>query len=149
MRTYDLSPMLRSSVGFDRMSRLLDSALSAEPPAYPPYNIERTGEDGYQISVAVAGFGEDELDVTVKDGVLIITGKKADGAEKTYLHRGIAERAFTLRFQLADHIEVRDADLSNGLLNIALVREVPEAMKPKTIQITRGKAKVIEGKKAA
>ena len=149
MRTYDLSPMLRSSVGFDRMSRLLDSALSAEPPAYPPYNIERTSEDGYQISVAVAGFGEDELDVTVKDGVLIITGKKADGADKAYLHRGIAERAFTLRFQLADHIEVKDADLTNGLLNIALVREVPEAMKPKTIQITRGKAKVIEGKKAA
>ncbi|MDJ0896322.1 MAG: Hsp20 family protein [Alphaproteobacteria bacterium] len=149
MRTYDLSPMLRSSVGFDRMSRLLDSALSAEPPAYPPYNIERTGEDGYQISVAVAGFGEDELDVTVKDGVLIITGKKADGEDKNFLHRGIAQRAFTLRFQLADHIEVRNADLSNGLLNIALVREVPEAMKPKTIQITRGKAKVIEGKKAA
>lgn len=139
--SFDLSPLSRSTVGFDRMFRLLDSLGNAgETPGYPPYNIIKTGEDEYRISVAVAGFGEDELDVETRDGRLTIKSVPTkedgkDGKDVTYLHRGIARRAFELRFSLADHIEVTGAELDNGLLNVMLVRNVPEAMKPRTIPI--------------
>lgn len=140
MRTFDLSPFTRSTVGFDRMLRLLDSASNiGEAPGYPPYDIASTGENQYRISVAVAGFGEDELEVKIQESQLTIKGAadKAAGDTTKYLHRGIAKRAFELRFSLADHIEVSNAHLDNGTLNVELVRDVPEAMKPRTIAITR------------
>ncbi len=152
--TFDLSPFTRSTVGFDRMLRLLDSISTAgEAPSYPPYNIVRLGDDEYRISVAVAGFGEDELEVKTQDGQLTIKSVVAKDAEKedvAYLHRGIARRAFELRFSLADYIEVKGGHLDNGLLNVDLVRNVPEAMKPRTIKIagTSGK-KALPGKEAA
>ena len=149
MRTIDFSPLFRHSVGFDRMQRLVDSALRYEgtETAYPPYNIEQTGEDGYVISMAVAGFGEGDLDVTVKENTLVISGKiEREEDDTTYLHRGIAGRAFERRFELADHIKVAGADLANGMLHIELVREVPEEKKPKQIAIN---TKAIEHKKAA
>ena len=153
MRTYDLSPLFRSTVGFDRMTRLLDAAgrMDGEAPSYPPYNIEKTGENAYRITMAVAGFSTDELNISVQEGVLTVTGKALKEEEpKQFLHRGIARRAFERRFELADHIQVSGADLSNGLLHIDLVREVPEAMKPRTIQIATGKAQpqVIDSKAA-
>jgi len=154
MRSFDidLSPLFRSTVGFDRLGRLLESTLQADnaAPAYPPYNIEKLGEDAYRIVMAVAGFGEGDLDVTVKEGTLTITGKGAEPEGETkYLHRGIAGRAFERRFQLADHIQVEGASLENGLLTIELVREVPEALKPREIAIAsaakhKPKAKTIE-----
>lgn len=155
MRSFDidLSPLFRSTVGFDRLGRLLESTLQAEntAPAYPPYNIEKLGDDAYRIVMAVAGFGEGDLDVTVKEGTLTVSGKGAEEEGETkFLHRGIAGRAFERRFQLADHIRVDDAALENGLLTIALVREVPEALKPRQIAIESGavrsrrKAKTIE-----
>ena len=140
MTTFDLSPLFRSTVGFDRVGRLLESAARFEDSttAYPPYNIEKTDDDSYRIVMAVAGFGEADLNVTVEKGVLIVRGKQAKEEGKVrFLHRGIAERAFERRFQLADHIEIRGAGLENGLLNIDLVREVPEALKPRTIEISR------------
>lgn len=154
MRTFDLSPFTRSTVGFDRMLRLLDSVSNTgEAPGYPPYDIASTGENQYRISVAVAGFGEDELEVKIQESQLTIKGaaNKAAGDTTKYLHRGIAKRAFELRFSLADHIEVSNAHLDNGTLNVELVRDVPEAMKPRTIAITRtadGKA-LPKTKKAA
>lgn len=154
MRTYDLSPLFRSTVGFDRLSRLMDSAMSAQEqaPTYPPYNIERTGEDTYRISMAVAGFGEDNITITVQENALSISGKvtKEEG-ERSYLHRGIAGRAFDRRFELAEHIKVKDASLQNGLLHVDLVREVPEAAKPRTVKISAGdksQPKVIDSKAA-
>ncbi|MDJ0942488.1 MAG: Hsp20 family protein [Kiloniellales bacterium] len=153
MHSFDLTPLFRSTVGFDRMARLLDSATRVDDQAvsYPPYNIEKLGEDDYRISMAVAGFGEDALDVTVRDGILVVSGKaeKRD-AEQKFLHRGIARRAFERRFDLADHIQVTGARLENGLLHIDLVREVPEAMKPRQIAIKTagGKTKSIEQKAA-
>lgn len=141
MRTFDFSPLYRSAVGFDRMMSSLDAAQkSAAADSYPPYNIEKTGEDSYQITLAVAGFGPEDLDVEVRDGQLTIVGKGAEESTATdgtvaYLHRGIAKRAFERRFQLADHVEVKDADLKDGLLVIDLVREIPEAMKPRKIEI--------------
>lgn len=154
--SFDLSPLTRSTVGFDRMFRMLESMGNpGEAPGYPPYNIVKTGEDEYRISVAVAGFGEDELDVETRDGRLTIKsvtskGDEEDGNDVTYLHRGIARRAFELRFSLADHIEVTGADLENGLLNVKLVRNVPEAMKPRTIPIgTQSRGKSLPGSKAA
>jgi molecular chaperone IbpA len=154
MRSFDidLSPLFRSTVGFDRLGRLLESTMQAEnaAPAYPPYNIEKLGDDAYRIVMAVAGFAEGDLDVTVKEGTLTVTGKGAeDGKETKYLHRGIAGRAFERRFQLADHIRVEGASLENGLLTIELVREVPEALKPRQIAIesrtgAKPKAKTIE-----
>lgn len=152
MRSFDidLSPLFRSTVGFDRLGRLLESTLQAEngAPAYPPYNIEKLGDDAYRIVMAVAGFGEGDLDVTVKEGTLTVSGKAADAEkETTYLHRGIARRAFERRFQLADHIRVEGAALENGLLTVELVREVPEALKPRQIAIESGakpRAKTIE-----
>jgi molecular chaperone IbpA len=150
---FDLSPLYRSTVGFDRLAQLLDNAGSFEVPAYPPYNIERVGNDEYRVTMAVAGFGQDDITVEVKQNTLTVSGKKADKTEaKTeFLHQGIAQRAFERRFQLADYVQVVGAELDNGLLHIALKREIPEAMKPRTIAVKNGKSepKVIESKKAA
>ena len=153
MHSFDMTPLFRSTVGFDRMARLLDSVtrLDEQAVSYPPYNIEKLDEDNYRITMAVAGFGEDELDVTVKDGILIVSGKaESKDAERKFLHRGIARRAFERRLQLADYIQVSGARLENGLLHVDLVREVPEAMKPRQIAINTvdGKAKSIEQKAA-
>ncbi|HUF57083.1 MAG TPA: Hsp20 family protein [Thermohalobaculum sp.] len=143
MRNFDLSPLYRSTVGFDRLAGVLDQIMAGEGPAaaptYPPYNIEKRGEDAYRISLAVAGFGEDDLGIEVRDQMLTITAQKKEreGEEKAvYLHRGIAERGFERRFQLADHVKVTGAELSHGLLHVDLVREVPEALKPRTIRIS-------------
>ena len=137
MRTFDFSPLYRSAVGFDRMTSLLDAAeKNAAADSYPPYNIVKTSEDAYQISVAVAGFGPQDLDVEVREGQLVVIGKGAnEGDDANFLHRGIARRAFERRFQLADHVEVEAADLKDGLLVIDLVREIPEAMKPRKVEI--------------
>ncbi len=156
MRHYDFSPLYRSTVGFDRFASLLDQVTSADTSAnsYPPYNIEKTDENAYRITLAVAGFGEDELNIEAKDGQLVVSGKKvpAEG-EVTYLHRGIAERAFERRFQLADHVRATGAVTENGLLHVDLVREVPEALKPRTIEIAKaakvGKSKAKAVTKAA
>ena len=150
MRTLDLSPLFRHSVGFDRVQRLANSASKWDSNAqsYPPYNIEQVAEDHYRVTVAVAGFGQDEIDITAKENTLSVTGKLADdaGEEVTYLHRGIAGRAFERRFEIADHIKVTSAELNNGLLSIDLVREIPEEKKPRKIEIS---SKALEHKKAA
>jgi molecular chaperone IbpA len=159
MRTFDLTPLFRSTVGFDHLARMLDTASRVDEQAfsYPPYNIEKLGEDDYRITMAVAGFSEGDLEITTKDHSLIITGqaRKEDGVTQ-YLHHGIAGRSFERRFDLAEHIRVASASLVNGLLHVDLVREVPETLKPRTIAIT-GKpaetvkaedAKVIENKAA-
>ena len=151
MRTIDFSPLFRHSVGFERMQRLLDASLRMESsaPSYPPYNIEQMGEDTYRISLAVAGFSEQDLDVTVEENTLVVTGRLAEDAEdKEFLHRGIAGRAFERRFELADHIKVVGGSLVNGLLNIDLDREIPEEKKPRKIVIETKEAKRID-KKAA
>jgi molecular chaperone IbpA len=138
MTTIDLSPLYRSSIGFDRMGSLLDNALRSqkESTGFPPYDIEATGENRYAITLAVAGFEESELDIQVEKGVLRVRGKKADdGEEKSWLYRGIANRSFERKFNLADHIEVSGADLKNGLLTVSLIKEIPEAMKPRSIAI--------------
>lgn len=151
MRTYDFSPLYRSAVGFDRLANLLESASRAtsQDTGYPPYNIETTGENAYRIEIAVAGFTPDELNIEVKENLLTVTGRKTandDSApQKTYLHRGLAERDFERRFQLADYVVVTDANLVNGLLSIALKRELPEALKPRRIEIGAGQP-LIEGK---
>ena len=152
MTTFDFSPLFGSTIGFDRVSRLLETASRADASAnsYPPYNIERTGEDAYRIAMAVAGFGEDDLNVTVEDNTLTVQGKVEDkDGDGRYLHRGIAGRSFERRFQLADFIEVRAARLENGLLEIELAREVPEHMKPRTIAIKRGLGDKLLGRKKA
>jgi len=147
MTEFDLSPLFRSTVGFDRLSRLLDSAFvgNEAAPAYPPYNIEKRGEDRYRIVMAVAGFRDEDIDVTAAENVLTVAGRgqtEDQGEMPTqYLYRGIARRAFERRFQLADHIEVAAAELKDGLLSIELVREVPEAMKPRRIAIRSAAAK--------
>ncbi|MBT3658366.1 MAG: Hsp20 family protein [Rhodospirillaceae bacterium] len=148
MRTIDFSPLFRHSVGFDRLQRLADSALQSDSgaPAYPPYNIEQVDEDGYNISMAVAGFSEADIDVIVTENTLVVTGRQPDADSVKYLHRGIAGRAFERRFELADHIKVSDASLVNGLLRIDLVREIPEEKKPRSIAIN---TKAIPHKKAA
>ncbi|RZJ44682.1 MAG: Hsp20 family protein [Brevundimonas sp.] len=156
MRTYDFSPLYRSAVGFDRLANLLESASrTSQENGWPPYNIETTGENAYRIEIAVAGFKSDELNIEVKENLLTVTGRKAandlpgDGVTvaRNFLHRGLAERDFERRFQLADYVVVKTADLSNGLLSIDLVRELPEALKPRRIEIGQG-SKLIEGKKA-
>lgn len=136
---FDFAPLYRSSIGFDRVASLLDSLSSEQnQPSYPPYNIELTGEDQYRISMAVAGFDEAELNIEMEQNKLTITGKRANKKEeKTFLHQGIAERNFERRFQLADHVRVEHAQIENGLLHIELRRELPEAMKPRTIEIAR------------
>ncbi len=138
MTRIDLSPLYRSSIGFDRMGSLLDSALRSEKTAsgYPPYDIEVRGDNQYAITLAVAGFKQSELDIQVEKGVLTVRGKKdEDESARNYLYQGIANRAFERKFNLADHVEVSDADLNNGLLTVNLVKEVPDAMKPKSISI--------------
>ncbi|WBO21070.1 Hsp20 family protein [Sphingomonas abietis] len=138
MRTLDFAPLLRSSIGFENLNRLVDFATRGEGDAYPPYNIEKRAEDAYRISMAVAGFSRDELELTVQDNVLIVIGKTdaaGEQAERQFLHRGIAKRAFERRFQLADTIKVTGAGYSDGLLNIELKREVPEHKKPRRIAI--------------
>ncbi len=138
MRAYDLSPLFRSTVGFDRLSRLLENAMTGDEAAasYPPYNIEKTGEDTYRITMAVAGFGPEDLEITAQQNSLVVTGKaKKEQEAGQFLYRGIAGRAFERRFQLADYIKVASASLINGLLHVELQREVPEAMKPRTIKI--------------
>ena len=148
---FDFSPLYRSTVGFDRLVQMLDNAANYEAPTYPPYNIERVSENAFRITMAVAGFGPDDVNIEVKQNALTVTGKKADAnGETEYLHQGIAARAFERRFQLADHVEVTGAELSNGLLHVSLKREIPEAMKPRTVAITKGTApEAIENKKAA
>ena len=139
MRHFDLTPLYRSTVGFDRLGSQLDtlSAFESDAPSYPPYNIERIAKDGYRISMAIAGFGEDDLDIKVKENTLSIRGdKRADQENAKFLHRGIASRSFERRFQLADFVVVKGASLENGLLHVELVRELPEALKPRTIEIT-------------
>jgi molecular chaperone IbpA len=150
MRTFDLAPLYRSTVGFDRLFNLLDRSTGVEGPTYPPYNIERTGENAYRVTVAVAGFTESDLSIEVKENALTIRGEKQAGKQDAgeVLHQGIASRAFERRFQLADHVEVKGATLENGLLHVDLVREIPEAMKPRQIPINGGSAKVIEAKTA-
>lgn len=153
MRTYDFSPLYRSAVGFDRLANLLESAArTSQEGGYPPYNIETTGENAYRIEIAVAGFSPDELNIEVKENLLTVSGRKTandDAAtQRTYLHRGLAERDFERRFQLADYVVVTDANLSNGLLSIALKRELPEALKPRRIEIGTGSA-LIEGEAKA
>lgn len=140
MRNFDFAPLYRATVGFDRIADLMDRALTADvaQPTYPPYNIEKTAEDAYRISIAVAGFSPEELSVEVKDGALHVTARKApEAAEKAYLHRGIATRAFDRRFALADHVRVTGASHEHGMLHIDLVRETPEALKPRRIEIGR------------
>ena len=140
MTTFDFAPLFRTAIGFDRLARLMDTAASAaEAPSYPPYNIEKTGEDTYRLTMAVAGFRPDELDMVVKDNTLVVSGKLAnDGQTGEVLYRGIAGRAFERRFVLADHIVVDGADLQNGLLHVGLKRVVPEALKPRRITIGAG-----------
>ena len=135
MTALNLSPLFRTAIGFDRLARMADSAAAADQ-SYPPYNIERTGEESYRLTMAVAGFGPDEIELTVKENTLLVAGRVAQDAEKTeLLYRGIAGRAFERRFVLADHIVVDGADLKNGLLSVGLKRVVPEAMKPRRIAI--------------
>lgn len=148
MRTLDFAPLYRASIGFDQIADIMDRVLSSDvsQPSYPPYNIEKTADDAYRISIAVAGFSEDDLSVEVRENALIVSARKAEGDEnRTYLHRGIATRAFERKFQLADHIHVTGAAHENGMLHIDLKREVPEALKPRRIEISGG-SKAIEGK---
>lgn len=143
MRNFDLAPLYRASIGFDQIADMMDRVLSGDvnQPSYPPYNIEKTADDAYRISIAVAGFSEDELSVELREGALIVSARKAeDDVERTYLHRGIATRAFERKFQLADHIKVTGATHTDGMLHIDLVREVPEALKPRRIAIASGPA---------
>jgi molecular chaperone IbpA len=150
MRTIDFSPLYRSVVGFDRLADLLDAAAADAGTGYPPYNIERTGENDYRIEIAVAGFKPEELNIEVKEGVVTVQGRKAANDEpRRYLHRGLAERNFERRFQLAEYVAVTDAHLADGLLQIALKRELPEALKPRTIEVKTGVSTLIEADKAA
>ena len=140
MRSFDFAPLYRATVGFDRVADLMDRVLTADvaQPTYPPYNIEKTAEDAYCISIAVAGFTPEELSVEVKDGHLHVAARKADSdAERTWLHRGIATRAFERRFALADHVKVTGATHEHGMLHIDLMREIPEAARPRRIEIAR------------
>lgn len=138
MRNFDLTPLYRATVGFDQIADLMDRALASDvgQNTYPPYNIEKTADDAWRIAIAVAGFSENDLSIEMKDRALLVTARKAeDKTERNYLHRGIATRAFERRFQLADHVKVTGATHENGMLNIDLVREVPEALKPRRIEI--------------
>jgi molecular chaperone IbpA len=151
MRSLDFAPLYRATVGFDRIADLMDRALSNDvsQPTYPPYNIEKTAEDAYRISIAVAGFTPDDLTVEVRDGALFVAARKtADETERTYLHRGIATRAFERRFALADHVRVAGAVHEHGMLHLDLIRETPEALKPRRIEIASaaGTAPALEGK---
>lgn len=152
MRTsFDLTPLYRASVGFDRMADIVDRAMTADlaAPTYPPYNIEKTGDDSYRISIAVAGFSADDLNVEMKDGAVIVSASRSEqkGEEgRMFLHRGIANRAFERKFTLAEHIRVTGASHADGMLHIDLVREVPEALKPRRIEIEKSGGSTVEGK---
>ena len=149
---FDFTPLYRSTVGFDRLARMLGEAANLDTPSYPPYNIERLGDNEYRITMAVAGFGEDDIAIEVKENALTVSASKSDAGNGNleFLHQGIAARSFERRFQLADHVEVTGAALENGLLHITLKRELPEAMKPRKIAISAVKSrKAIESKKAA
>ena len=150
MRTIDFSPLYRSVVGFDRLADLLDTAAADGAAGYPPYNIERTDENAYRVEIAVAGFRADELNIEVKENLLTVTGRKAANDEpRRFLHRGLAERNFERRFQLADYVLVTGADLADGLLSVSLKRELPEALKPRKIEIgSQPSSTLIEGKAA-
>ena len=140
MRTFDLAPLYRATVGFDQIADLMDRALASDvgKNTYPPYNIEKTADDGWRISIAVAGFADDDLSIELNDRALVVTARKTEeDAERTYLHRGIATRAFERRFTLAEHVKVTGASNENGMLHIDLVREVPEALKPRRIEIAK------------
>lgn len=146
MRNFDLTPLYRASVGFDRVADVLDRALATDLPqhSYPPYNIEKTGEDSYRISIAVAGFSLDDLSVEIREGAVIVSGRKASEDEnRSFLHRGIATRAFERKFTLADHVRVEGASHVDGMLHIDLLREIPEALKPRRIDIAKA-AKPVE-----
>ncbi|MES9858360.1 MAG: Hsp20 family protein [Sedimenticola sp.] len=147
MTTFDFSPLFRSAIGFDRLANALETANRYESNGYPPYNIELTGEDAYRITMAVAGFTDDDLDIEIKQNILkVASGKKDESNGRTFLHRGIANRSFERSYQLADHVRVENAELQNGLLHIDLVREIPEAMKPRRIKINSGSERLIETK---
>ncbi|UWR60080.1 Hsp20 family protein [Phaeobacter inhibens] len=149
MRSFDFAPLHRATIGFDQIADLMDRALSSDvaQPSYPPYNIEKTAADAYRISIAVAGFSEADLGVEVKENALVVSAKKSeDDSDRTYLHRGIATRAFERRFTLADHVRVTGASHSDGMLHIDLHREVPEALKPRRIEISTGKAPELDAK---
>jgi len=155
MQSLDFSPFYRSTVGFDRLFSLLDNSVSQDTVGYPPYNIERTGDDAYRITMAVAGFAADEISIEAKENTLSVRGAKTTEAEdkqRQFLHRGIAERTFERRFQLADYVEVKGAELENGLLHLDLVRELPESKRPRQIAISakagKAKGKTIEDKTA-
>jgi molecular chaperone IbpA len=153
MRTFDLSPLYRTTIGFDHLANMLDdmNGFDSDTGNYPPFNIELLDENRYRLTMAVAGFSKDEINIEVKENVLSVKGQKeTDGEESEFLHRGIATRNFERRFQLADHVIVKDAEMSNGLLHVELVRELPEAMKPRTIAISTSKdeTKLIEGEAA-
>lgn len=148
---FDLSPLYRSTVGFDRLFSLLDNVTENQGQSYPPYNIERLGESDYRITMAVAGFSEADLAIEVKESALTVTGKQAEETKRNYLHQGIAGRAFERRFQLADHVEVTGAKLEHGLLHIELKRVIPDAKKPRRIEIGQGQGsqpQTIEAKAA-
>lgn len=146
MTSFDFAPLFRTAIGFDRMARLIDTAAtSADAPSYPPYNIEKTGEDSYRLTMAVAGFRPDDIELVVKDNTLVVAGRAGqEGPKSEVLYRGIAGRAFERRFVLADHIVVEGADLQNGLLHVGLKRVVPEALKPRRIAIGTGANPAVE-----
>ncbi len=151
MRTIDFAPLWRSTIGFDHLADLVDASLrQATDDNYPPYNIERAGEDAYRITIAVAGFGAEDVTITAEQNSLTVEGKKAEKDDREFLYRGIATRPFRRVFNLADYVQVKAADLSNGVLTIDLVREVPEAMKPRRIAVNGGKSTLhLDQKKAA
>lgn len=150
MRNFDLAPLYRATVGFDQIADLMDRVFTSDlpQPTYPPYNIEKTAENAYRISIAVAGFAADDLTVEVKESALVVAARKADEEDdsRTYLHRGIANRAFERRFTLADHVRVTGATHADGMLHIDLVREIPEVLKPRRIEIARTETKQLSGK---
>lgn len=151
MRSYDFAPLTRSAVGFDRLFTMLEAASKVEGQGYPPYNIEGLGENQYRIELAVAGFRPEELNIEAKENVLVVTGRKAAndaGDDRKFLHRGLAERDFERRFQLADYVVVTEAKLENGLLQIGLERQLPEALKARTIPISASSDALIEAKPA-
>jgi len=154
MTTFDLSPLYRTAIGFDRLADMLTSAARVDSNGYPPYNIESLGEDRYRITMAVAGFSQDDLDIQTEHNTLTVsggkqeeTGNEGQGGENQFLYRGIATRSFERRFQLADHVEVEGARLENGLLHIDLKRELPEQMKPRKIEIGSDSSRLIEGER--
>jgi molecular chaperone IbpA len=149
MRTYDFAPLWRSTIGFDRLFNLLDETQQRVEDNYPPYNIERLGEDRYQISLALAGFGPDEIAVTAEQNVLTVEGRKSDTNQHEYLYQGISARPFKRQFNLADYVRVKTASFDNGLLRVELIREIPEAMKPRRIAINGGASVEQITKKAA